>query len=98
MLMCLPLNLHRRAVSPEKMKTGARQKPAGHVNSLTCLEEENKWLNMCILPVVPAPVTIKKYANRRLYNTATSTYVTLENLAAMVKEGTEFNVYDAKKR
>ncbi len=42
------------------------------------------------------PVTIKKYANRRLYNTATSTYVTLENLAAMVKEGTEFNVYDAK--
>lgn len=42
------------------------------------------------------PVTIKKYANRRLYNTATSTYVTLENLLAMVKEGTEFNVYDAK--
>lgn len=43
-----------------------------------------------------SPVTIKKYANRRLYNTATSTYVTLENLAQMVKEGTEFNVYDAK--
>lgn len=42
------------------------------------------------------PITIKKYANRRLYNTATSTYVTLENLAQMVKEGTEFNVYDAK--
>ncbi|MDE2030066.1 MAG: polyhydroxyalkanoate synthesis repressor PhaR [Alphaproteobacteria bacterium] len=41
-------------------------------------------------------VVIKKYANRRLYNTATSTYVTLENLAQMVKEGTEFNVYDAK--
>lgn len=41
-------------------------------------------------------VTIKKYANRRLYNTATSSYVTLENLSAMVKEGTEFNVYDAK--
>ncbi|MDP9128204.1 MAG: polyhydroxyalkanoate synthesis repressor PhaR [Pseudomonadota bacterium] len=41
-------------------------------------------------------VTIKKYANRRLYNTATSSYVTLENLAQMVKEGTEFNVYDAK--
>src|ERR1700679_484765 len=40
-------------------------------------------------------VTIKKYANRRLYNTATSSYVTLENLAAMVKEGIEFNVYDA---
>jgi polyhydroxyalkanoate synthesis repressor PhaR len=41
-------------------------------------------------------VTIKKYANRRLYNTATSTYVTLENLSQMVKEGIEFNVYDAK--
>jgi polyhydroxyalkanoate synthesis repressor PhaR len=41
-------------------------------------------------------VVIKKYANRRLYNTATSTYVTLENLAQMVKEGIEFNVYDAK--
>lgn len=41
-------------------------------------------------------VTIKKYANRRLYNTATSTYVTLGDLSAMVKEGIEFNVYDAK--
>ena len=41
-------------------------------------------------------ITIKKYANRRLYNTATSSYVTLESLAVMVKEGTEFNVYDAK--
>jgi polyhydroxyalkanoate synthesis repressor PhaR len=39
---------------------------------------------------------IKKYANRRLYNTATSTYVTLEDLAKMVKEGTDFIVYDAK--
>ena len=35
------------------------------------------------------PVTIKKYANRRLYNTGTSTYVTLEDLAAMVKTGEE---------
>jgi polyhydroxyalkanoate synthesis repressor PhaR len=43
-----------------------------------------------------APITIKKYANRRLYNTATSSYVTLENLAQMVKDGTEFVVYDAK--
>lgn len=41
-------------------------------------------------------ITIKKYANRRLYNTATSSYVTLDHLAQMVKEGTEFNVYDAK--
>lgn len=43
-----------------------------------------------------APITIKKYANRRLYNTATSSYVTLENLAQMVKDGREFLVYDAK--
>ncbi|EAS49384.1 polyhydroxyalkanoate synthesis repressor PhaR [Aurantimonas manganoxydans SI85-9A1] len=39
---------------------------------------------------------IKKYANRRLYNTGTSTYVTLENLAAMVKKNEEFEVQDAK--
>lgn len=43
-----------------------------------------------------APITIKKYANRRLYNTATSSYVTLDHLAQMVKEGTEFAVFDAK--
>lgn len=39
---------------------------------------------------------IKKYANRRLYNTGTSTYVTLEDLAEMVKKGEEFTVQDAK--
>jgi polyhydroxyalkanoate synthesis repressor PhaR len=42
------------------------------------------------------PTTIKKYATRRLYNTGTSTYVTLEDLAAMVKQGEDFLVYDAK--
>jgi polyhydroxyalkanoate synthesis repressor PhaR len=42
------------------------------------------------------PITIKKYANRRLYNTGTSTYVTLEDLATMVKAGENFVVYDAK--
>jgi polyhydroxyalkanoate synthesis repressor PhaR len=42
------------------------------------------------------PVTIKKYANRRLYNTATSSYVTLDHLCQMVKDGIEFAVYDAK--
>lgn len=42
------------------------------------------------------PVTIKKYANRRLYNTGTSTYVTLEDLANMVKDGEDFVVFDAK--
>ncbi len=43
-----------------------------------------------------APTTIKKYANRRLYNTGTSTYVTLEDLAEMVKAGEDFVVFDAK--
>ena len=42
------------------------------------------------------PIVIKKYANRRLYHTGTSTYVTLEDLAAMVKRGDEFAVFDAK--
>jgi polyhydroxyalkanoate synthesis repressor PhaR len=41
-------------------------------------------------------VTIKKYANRRLYNTATSSYVTLDHLSQMVKDGTDFAVFDAK--
>ena len=42
------------------------------------------------------PITIKKYANRRLYNTGTSAYVTLEDLAEMVKKGEDFEVFDAK--
>ena len=42
------------------------------------------------------PIVIKKYANRRLYNTSTSSYVTLDHLAQMVKENTEFTVHDAK--
>jgi polyhydroxyalkanoate synthesis repressor PhaR len=41
-------------------------------------------------------VVIKKYANRRLYNTASSSYVTLDHLADMVREGVDFVVYDAK--
>src|ERR1043166_3534924 len=42
------------------------------------------------------PVIVKKYANRRLYNTATSSYVTLDDLATMIKEGGDFVVQDAK--
>jgi polyhydroxyalkanoate synthesis repressor PhaR len=42
------------------------------------------------------PITIKKYANRRLYNTATSSYVTLDHLCQMVKDGFDFVVFDAK--
>jgi polyhydroxyalkanoate synthesis repressor PhaR len=42
------------------------------------------------------PITIKKYANRRLYNTASSSYVTLEDLAELVQKGEDFVVLDAK--
>ncbi len=42
------------------------------------------------------PVTVKKYANRRLYNTETSSYITLDNLAEMVRNNRDFVVYDAK--
>ena len=44
----------------------------------------------------PQPVVVKKYANRRLYNTESSSYVTLEDLAAMIRAGRDFVVYDAK--
>jgi polyhydroxyalkanoate synthesis repressor PhaR len=45
---------------------------------------------------IDEPVVIKKYANRRLYNTESSSYITLEHLAAMTREGREFKVVDAK--
>ena len=44
----------------------------------------------------PTPVVVKKYANRRLYNTETSSYITLDNLADMIRAGRDFVVYDAK--
>ncbi|MEP2736418.1 MAG: polyhydroxyalkanoate synthesis repressor PhaR [Erythrobacter sp.] len=43
-----------------------------------------------------APVIIKKYANRRLYNTSSSSYITLDDLANMVRENVDFQVVDAK--
>lgn len=43
-----------------------------------------------------SPVIIKKYANRRLYNTETSSYITLEHLAEMTREGRDFQVFDAR--
>ena len=42
------------------------------------------------------PVVVKKYANRRLYNTESSSYITLDNLADMIRNGRDFVVYDAK--
>lgn len=42
------------------------------------------------------PIVIKKYANRRLYNTSTSSYITLDDLSRMTREGQDFRVLDAK--
>ena len=67
------------------MKRSARSLLRG---SLKIMAEESN--------VPRKPITIKKYANRRLYHTGTSTYVTLDDLAAMVKLGEEFAVFDAK--
>lgn len=47
-------------------------------------------------PAATPPVVVKKYANRRLYNTESSSYITLDNLAEMVRQGRDFVVYDAK--
>lgn len=47
-------------------------------------------------PAEGPPVVVKKYANRRLYNTESSSYITLDNLADMVHQGRDFVVYDAK--
>ena len=51
-------------------------------------------------PAAPAasasPIIIKKYANRRLYNTETSSYITLDHLATMTREGRDFQVFDAR--
>lgn len=47
-------------------------------------------------PLGQIPVVVKKYANRRLYNTETSSYITLENLGDMIRAGRDFVVYDAK--
>jgi polyhydroxyalkanoate synthesis repressor PhaR len=51
---------------------------------------------MTAMPNEKTPTVIKKYANRRLYHTGTSTYVTLDDLAGMVKGGEDFVVFDAK--
>jgi len=47
-------------------------------------------------PPATPPVVVKKYANRRLYNTESSSYITLDSLAQMVRQGRDFVVYDAK--
>jgi polyhydroxyalkanoate synthesis repressor PhaR len=60
------------------------------------LARGKQGLNARAMAKSDEPIKIKKYANRRLYNTGTSTYVTLEDLATMVKAGEDFTVEDAK--
>src|SRR5438132_13101766 len=67
--------------------------PLGKMLIFQCSEASTHAIDMA---KSAEPVTIKKYANRRLYNTGTSTYVTLEDLASLVKKGEDFVVYDAK--
>jgi polyhydroxyalkanoate synthesis repressor PhaR len=83
----------RRAVSAVRHKTVAQ---AAENCLFSILMRRTARASTIDMPKSDQPVTIKKYANRRLYNTGTSTYVTLEDLAVMVKKGDDFVVYDAK--
>lgn len=65
-------------------------------NDMSSAKDKKRDANGDASSAGAAPITIKKYANRRLYNTATSSYVTLDTLSGMVKEGHEFLVFDAK--
>jgi polyhydroxyalkanoate synthesis repressor PhaR len=60
------------------------------------MTEESPQVSAAPAEAPTAPVIIKKYANRRLYNTESSSYITLDHLAALVRENREFKVIDAK--
>ncbi len=70
-----------------QMQSAPKEAHAGHEEFKAVSEDKQS---------ADGAVVIKKYANRRLYNTSTSTYVTLDDLATMVKAGNNFVVYDAK--
>jgi polyhydroxyalkanoate synthesis repressor PhaR len=74
-----------------KKDSGRRKK---RLSSITRKGPHNYGTRIDMANLVPT--TIKKYANRRLYNTASSAYVTLADLAKMVKSGEDFVVFDAK--
>jgi polyhydroxyalkanoate synthesis repressor PhaR len=76
--------------------SAARKTLARASEKWLCLKRVGRRKRVSAMAEEKEPVTIKKYANRRLYNTGTSTYVTLEDLAAMVKDGEDFVVFDAK--
>jgi polyhydroxyalkanoate synthesis repressor PhaR len=89
-----PFRLHcaLNYVATQKIVLGSAKKRLSCVDTPGGVHTEN-GINVM---ASSAPITIKKYANRRLYNTASSSYVTLADLAKMVKAGEDFIVYDAK--
>ena len=65
-------------------------------DDITSLYHPHHRRALQVMPKSEEPIVIRKYPNRRLYNTRTSTYATLEDLAGMIKNGEDFVVYDAK--
>src|SRR5262249_26924515 len=90
-------------MQPARLARGAQrcfragQKRIGFLKARV-LERDRVRVHREVMKMAKAkePTTIKKYANRRLYNTGTSTYVTLEDLSIMVRSGEDFVVFDAK--
>jgi polyhydroxyalkanoate synthesis repressor PhaR len=84
-------------IKPKAHVAAQKRVTGGAKNAyLVLTREEPPTLGTVNLMANSTPTTIKKYANRRLYNTASSAYVTLADLAKMVKGGEDFIVYDAK--
>ncbi len=104
------VNTGQHLVTPEKWPFFAHSARVTALPALTAAPPQNDWQgppesgyahglgrgSTNNMVEEKEPITIKKYANRRLYNTGTSTYVTLEDLATMVKAGDNFVVFDAK--
>ena len=84
-------------IEPKARVAAQKKVPGGAKNAYLVLTRiARATLGPLNLMANSAPTTIKKYANRRLYNTASSAYVTLADLAKMVKGGEDFVVFDAK--
>ena len=90
------LQSSRRRTLQRKKDLAAQKKRLSYVDALMLTRVGVKPGTGMNLMANSTPITIKKYANRRLYNTASSAYVTLADLAKMVKAGEDFVVYDAK--
>jgi polyhydroxyalkanoate synthesis repressor PhaR len=85
-----------RATLPEKAAMAVARVAAHHQTVLRSGQARQGSDAMKKAAGGNGPVIIKKYANRRLYNTETSSYITLDHLAAMTREGRDFKVVDAR--